>query len=198
MPNAFKFLKELQVNKRKLDERSHVELNAICSAILLNKEISSKDTHEPCSNHNKESTHEERRLRIGELDEWLTFKSKKHDKPKLRQNELNASPNQLKVGHKVSLDAADPHIDTAKLNEEIPLTVLSIFPFGTVEVSHPNFGTFKAELRAHGRAPRLTYRLMNLYDHRSILLHSHADYPPKLEFKECIHHSGSFTSLPIL
>ncbi|PPR92882.1 hypothetical protein GOBAR_AA27790 [Gossypium barbadense] len=49
----------------------------------------------------------------------------------------------LKVGDKVSLDAADPYIDTAKLNEEIPLTVLSIFPFGTVEVSHPKFGTFK-------------------------------------------------------
>ncbi|KAK5839228.1 hypothetical protein PVK06_008002 [Gossypium arboreum] len=32
-----KFLKELLVNKRKLDEASHVELNAICSAILQNK-----------------------------------------------------------------------------------------------------------------------------------------------------------------
>ncbi|PPR85142.1 hypothetical protein GOBAR_AA35549 [Gossypium barbadense] len=40
-------------------------------------------------------------------------------------------------------DAADPHIVTTKSNEEIPLTVLSIFPFGTVEVSHPKFGTFK-------------------------------------------------------
>ncbi|PPS14183.1 hypothetical protein GOBAR_AA06397 [Gossypium barbadense] len=51
--------------------------------------------------------------------------------------------NQLKVGDKVSLDVADPHIDTAKLNEEIPLTVLSIFLFGTVEVSHPKFSTLK-------------------------------------------------------
>ncbi|PPR98736.1 hypothetical protein GOBAR_AA21932 [Gossypium barbadense] len=82
-------------------------------------------------------------LQIEELDEWLTFKSRKHDEPKLQQNELNVSPNQLKVGDKVSLDAADYHIDTAKLNEEISLTVLSIFPFGTVEVSHPKFGTFK-------------------------------------------------------
>ncbi|PPS02111.1 hypothetical protein GOBAR_AA18556 [Gossypium barbadense] len=108
MPNAVKFLKELLANKRKLDERSHVELNS-------------------------------------ELDEWLTFKPRKHDEPKLCQNELNASPNQLKVGDKVSLDAADPHIDTAKPNEEIPLTVLSIFPFGTVEVSHPKFDTFKVK-----------------------------------------------------
>ena len=37
MPNAMKFLKELLANKRKLDEASHVELNAVCSAILQNK-----------------------------------------------------------------------------------------------------------------------------------------------------------------
>ncbi|KAK5770784.1 hypothetical protein PVK06_046938 [Gossypium arboreum] len=37
MPNAMKFLKELLVNKKKLDEASHVELNAGCSAILQNK-----------------------------------------------------------------------------------------------------------------------------------------------------------------
>ncbi|PPS15394.1 hypothetical protein GOBAR_AA05182 [Gossypium barbadense] len=77
------------------------------------------------------------------LDEWLTFKLRKHDEPKLCQNELNTSPNQSKVGDKVSIDAADPHTDTAKPNEEISLTVLRIFPFGTVEVSHPKFGTFK-------------------------------------------------------
>ncbi|PPR87719.1 hypothetical protein GOBAR_AA32969 [Gossypium barbadense] len=110
---------------------------------VVSEEISSKDTHEPCSIHNKESTHEERRLQIEDLDEWLTFKSRKQDKPKLRQNELNASPNQLKVGDKVLLDAADSHIDTTKLNKEIPLTVLSIFPFGTVDLSHLKFGTFK-------------------------------------------------------
>ncbi|PPR88563.1 hypothetical protein GOBAR_AA32120 [Gossypium barbadense] len=78
-----------------------------------------------------------------ELDEWRMHKPRKHDKPNLRQNELNTFSNQLKVGDKVLLDAADPHIVTTKLNEEIPLTVLSIFPFGTVEVSHPKFGTFK-------------------------------------------------------
>ncbi|KAG8489221.1 hypothetical protein CXB51_017300 [Gossypium anomalum] len=37
MPNEMKFLKELLTNKRKLDEASHVELNAVCSAILQNK-----------------------------------------------------------------------------------------------------------------------------------------------------------------
>ncbi|KAG8496817.1 hypothetical protein CXB51_008055 [Gossypium anomalum] len=37
MPNAMKFLKELLANKRELDEASHVELNAVCSAVLQNK-----------------------------------------------------------------------------------------------------------------------------------------------------------------
>ncbi|PPS20403.1 hypothetical protein GOBAR_AA00182 [Gossypium barbadense] len=60
-----------------------------------------------------------------------------------RTLKADTSPNQLKVGDKVLLDAADPHIVTTIPNEEIPLTVLSIFPFDTVEVSHPKFGTFK-------------------------------------------------------
>ncbi|KAG8493005.1 hypothetical protein CXB51_012651 [Gossypium anomalum] len=37
MPNSEKFLKELLTNKRKLDATSHMELNAVCSAILKNK-----------------------------------------------------------------------------------------------------------------------------------------------------------------
>ncbi|NAW44958.1 hypothetical protein FGF76_23430 [Salmonella sp. gx-f4] len=37
MPNAVKFLIELLANKRKLDEASHVDLNAAFSAILQNK-----------------------------------------------------------------------------------------------------------------------------------------------------------------
>ncbi|PPR81763.1 hypothetical protein GOBAR_AA38951 [Gossypium barbadense] len=109
-------------------------------------EISSKDTHQPCSIHNKESTHDERRLRIEELDEWLTFKLRKHDKRKLRQNELNALPNQLQVRDKVLLDAVDTRIVTSEPKEETPLTVTSIFPYGTIEVNHPKLGTFKEEI----------------------------------------------------
>ncbi|PPS18501.1 hypothetical protein GOBAR_AA02086 [Gossypium barbadense] len=60
-----------------------------------------------------------------------------------RQDELNTSPNQLKVGGKVPLAGADPRITTPEPKEEIPLTVLSIFRYGTVEVIHPKFGTFK-------------------------------------------------------
>ncbi|PPR83951.1 hypothetical protein GOBAR_AA36761 [Gossypium barbadense] len=80
-------------------------------------------------------THKERRLRIEELDEWQAHKSRTHDKPKLRQNEFDTSPNQLKVGDKVLLEAVDPHIVTTTPNEEIPLTVLSIFPFGMMSFS---------------------------------------------------------------
>ncbi|PPR83239.1 hypothetical protein GOBAR_AA37474 [Gossypium barbadense] len=87
--------------------------------------------------------HEERRLQIEELDEWKAHKPRTHDKPKLRQNEFDTSLNLLKVGDKVLLDAADPHIVNTNPNGETPLTVLSIFSFGTVEVSHPKFGTFK-------------------------------------------------------
>ena len=65
------------------------------------------------------------------------------DKPNLRQNKLNLFLNQLKVGDRVLLDATDPYIVVTTSNEEIPLMVLSIFPFGTVDVSHPKFGTFK-------------------------------------------------------
>ncbi|KAK5771055.1 hypothetical protein PVK06_047229 [Gossypium arboreum] len=37
MPNSAKFLRELLINKRKLDATSHVELNIVCSAILKNE-----------------------------------------------------------------------------------------------------------------------------------------------------------------
>ncbi|PPS01721.1 hypothetical protein GOBAR_AA18946 [Gossypium barbadense] len=105
--------------------------------------MSLKKVHEPFSSNSRGPIHEEQRLQIEELDEWQTHQPRTQDKPKLCQNKLNTFPNQLKVGDKVLLDAADPHIVTIKPNEEIPLMVLSVFPFGTVEVSHPNFGTFK-------------------------------------------------------
>ncbi|PPS17575.1 hypothetical protein GOBAR_AA02992 [Gossypium barbadense] len=103
----------------------------------------SEGSTESFSSTNRGPVHEDRILQIEELDEWQTYKPRTLDKPKLCQNEPDTSPNQLKVGNKVLLDAADPHIVTTTPNEEIPLTVLSIFPFGTVEVSHPKFGTFK-------------------------------------------------------
>ncbi|PPS08812.1 hypothetical protein GOBAR_AA11831 [Gossypium barbadense] len=103
----------------------------------------SKNTPEPCSSNEKGPIYEERRLQVEELDEWRTQKLRSHGKPKPRHDELNISPNQLKVGDKELLDAADPWVATSEPNGEIPLTVLSIFPYGTVEVIHPKFGTFK-------------------------------------------------------
>ncbi|PPS11725.1 hypothetical protein GOBAR_AA08910 [Gossypium barbadense] len=96
-------------------------------------ETVTKNVYEPCLNNNKEPIYEEQRLQIEQLDEWL----------KPSQYELNSSPNQLKVGDKVPLDVADPRITTSEANEEIPLMVLSIFPYGIVEVNHPKFGIFK-------------------------------------------------------
>ncbi|PPS16140.1 hypothetical protein GOBAR_AA04426 [Gossypium barbadense] len=106
-------------------------------------ETRSKNTPKSCSSNDKGPIYEERRLQVEELDEWRTQKPRSHDKSKPRHDKLNISLNQLKVGDKVLLDAADPRIATFELNGEIPLTVLSTFPYGTVEVIHPKFGTFK-------------------------------------------------------
>ncbi|KAK5771250.1 hypothetical protein PVK06_047440 [Gossypium arboreum] len=107
------------------------------------QKMSLKEAHESFSSNSRGPVHEDRRLQIEELDEWQMHKPRTPDKSKLRQNELDTSLNQLKVGDKVLLDTADPHIVTTTPNEKIPLTVLSIFPFIMVEVSHPKFGTFK-------------------------------------------------------
>ncbi|PPS01655.1 hypothetical protein GOBAR_AA19010 [Gossypium barbadense] len=111
IPNSEKFLKELLSNKKKLDATSHVELNAVCSAILKN-ELPNK-LKDPGS------------FTIPCLVGSLSVNNALAD--------LGA----------ILLDVVDPHIVTTTPNEEIPLTVLSIFPFDTVEVSHPKFSTFK-------------------------------------------------------
>ncbi|PPS08766.1 hypothetical protein GOBAR_AA11870 [Gossypium barbadense] len=70
-------------------------------------------------------------------------KSRTPDKPKSSQDKLNTSPNQLGVGEKVLLDVADPRIATPKPSEEIPLTVLSTFPYGIVEAHGCALGCVK-------------------------------------------------------
>ncbi|PPS14404.1 hypothetical protein GOBAR_AA06169 [Gossypium barbadense] len=52
------------------------------------------------------------------------------------------------VGDKVLLDATDPHIVATTSNEEIPLTVLSIFPFIMVEVFHRDTAKSTGVLKA--------------------------------------------------
>ncbi|PPS04393.1 hypothetical protein GOBAR_AA16265 [Gossypium barbadense] len=77
--------------------------------------MSLKEAHESFSSNSRGPVHEDRRLQIEELDEWRTHKPRTPDNP----NYAKTSP--------------------------IPLQInLSIFPFGTVEVSHPKFSTFKA------------------------------------------------------
>ncbi|PPS03298.1 hypothetical protein GOBAR_AA17371 [Gossypium barbadense] len=123
MPNAMKLLNKLLANKRKLDEASHVELNA---------EMSLNEVHERFSSNSRGPIHEDRRLLIEELDQWWTHKLRTPNKPNLRRNELNNFPNQLMVGDRVLLDVANLHIVATSPNEEIPLTVLSIFLFAGI------------------------------------------------------------------
>ncbi|KAK5775845.1 hypothetical protein PVK06_043796 [Gossypium arboreum] len=110
------------------------------------QETGSENTHEPCLSNDKGPIYEERRLQIEELDEWKKNTPRTHNKPKPRYDELNISPTQLKVGDKVLLDVPDPRIATSKPNGAIPPMVLSIFLYGTVEVIHPKFGTFKVNI----------------------------------------------------
>ncbi|PPS09440.1 hypothetical protein GOBAR_AA11204 [Gossypium barbadense] len=100
--------------------------------------MSLKEAHESFLSNSRGPVHEDQRLQIEELDEWQTHKPRTHDKPKLRQDELNTFLNLLKVGDRVLLDVADLHIVTNTSNEEIPLTVISIFPFDIVEVIIPS------------------------------------------------------------
>ncbi|PPS00131.1 hypothetical protein GOBAR_AA20535 [Gossypium barbadense] len=82
------------------------------------QKMSLKEAHESFPSNSREPVHKDWRLQIEELDEWRTYKPRTPNKPKLRQNEPDTSPNQVKVGDKVLLDAADPHIVTTTLNEE--------------------------------------------------------------------------------
>ncbi|PPR83123.1 hypothetical protein GOBAR_AA37590 [Gossypium barbadense] len=80
---------------------------------------------------------------IDELDEWQT-----HGKEEQKQHhdEFNERTNQFKVGDQVWLDKKDPRIITTELkaNRVTPFTILKVYPYGTVEVTHSHFDTFKA------------------------------------------------------
>ncbi|PPD98878.1 hypothetical protein GOBAR_DD04092 [Gossypium barbadense] len=93
--------------------------------------------------------YDERMLQISELDEWQTHvkdKSKKHDEElRRRHDKLVDGTNQFKVGDKILLDKTDPRIATSELdaNGSNLFTVLKLFPYSTVKVTHSEFGTFK-------------------------------------------------------
>ncbi|PPR95597.1 hypothetical protein GOBAR_AA25072 [Gossypium barbadense] len=98
-----------------------------------------KSIHESHLSNNKGPIYEERRLQIEELDEWRIQKPRVHDRPKPHHDELNVSPNQLKVGDKVLLDATDPCIATSEPDGAIPLTILSILPYGMRSVNSSHY-----------------------------------------------------------
>ncbi|PPD95927.1 hypothetical protein GOBAR_DD07045 [Gossypium barbadense] len=106
---------------------------------------------EPCYNQGdrNRTTYEERIWQIDELDEWgmhANEKLKKHnEEPKRRHDEHVMRTNQFKVGEKVLLNKTDPQISPSELesNGSNSFTVLNIFPYSTVEVTHSEFGPFK-------------------------------------------------------
>ncbi|MBA0754690.1 hypothetical protein Gogos_021901, partial [Gossypium gossypioides] len=53
--------------------------------------------------------------------------------------------NQFKVGDKVLLDKSDPQMFPSKLKLRWlnPFVVQKVFPYGTIEVTHPDYGTFR-------------------------------------------------------
>ncbi|PPR85855.1 hypothetical protein GOBAR_AA34836 [Gossypium barbadense] len=128
--------------------------------------MSLKEAHESFSSISRGPNRKERRLQIEELDEWFSTETRPTTRDCLGLCEHRATilpntsydkmprpcymamvkPAKTTLVYDTSVwknHTADPHIVTTTLNEEIPLTVISIFPFGTVEVSHPKFGTFK-------------------------------------------------------
>ncbi|KAA3483683.1 Retrovirus-related Pol polyprotein from transposon 17.6 [Gossypium australe] len=102
----------------------------------------------PRSLASNEVTHEERRLQIDKLDEWRIHSKEKpriHEgEPKQSHDEPKNKMIQFKVGDRVLMDNTDPRIATSEPNGTTSFTVLNIFPYGTVEVTHSRFGTFKA------------------------------------------------------
>ncbi|PPD91062.1 hypothetical protein GOBAR_DD12013 [Gossypium barbadense] len=104
----------------------------------------------PCDKNR--TTHEERMLQIDELDEWRTHVKEKpriHDaEPKLHHDEHVDETNQIKVRDKVLLDKTDPQIAISEFNTNrvTPFRVLNVFPYGTIEVTHFEFGTFKVNI----------------------------------------------------
>ncbi|PPD96224.1 hypothetical protein GOBAR_DD06720 [Gossypium barbadense] len=88
-------------------------------------------------------------LQIDEQDEWRTHvkeKPKKHDEELRRHHDKYVdATKQFKVKDNALLDKTDPRIATSELdtNGSNPFTVLNVFPYGTVKVTHSEFGIFK-------------------------------------------------------
>ncbi|XP_016690786.1 uncharacterized protein [Gossypium hirsutum] len=88
-------------------------------------------------------------VQLDELDEW---RPKTYEKPRTfreitRQfyNVQIKRTSQFKVGDKVLLDNSDPRMLPAKLRsrELNSFVVQNVFPYGTIEATHPEYNTIK-------------------------------------------------------
>ncbi|PPD78861.1 hypothetical protein GOBAR_DD24199 [Gossypium barbadense] len=106
---------------------------------------------EPCSSQYDRNImiYDKQMLQINELDEWWTHvkeKLKKLDEEPKRCRDQNMNRmNQFKAGNKVLLDKTDPRIAFSELNANgsNSFTIMNVFPYGIVEVTQYEFGTFK-------------------------------------------------------
>ncbi|KAA3486804.1 receptor-like protein kinase FERONIA [Gossypium australe] len=142
-----------KISSNRVDYTNSINMSNLVAQHSL-QETPQKNVIEPRSSsyEKNRATHAERRLQIDELDEWWTHVKEKpriHDaKPKRFHNEHKDGTNQFKVGDKVLLDKIDHRNANSELITigDTPFTVLNVFPYGTVEVTHSDFGTFKVNI----------------------------------------------------
>ncbi|KAA3474488.1 protein kinase 2B, chloroplastic-like [Gossypium australe] len=98
---------------------------------------------EPCFSQGdrNRTTYEERMVQLDELDKWRVHveeKLKKYDRDTKQRHDEH-------VRDKVLLDKSDTLISPSELksNRSNSFTVLNVFTYGTVEVTHFEFDTFK-------------------------------------------------------
>ncbi|KAA3474729.1 protein kinase 2B, chloroplastic-like [Gossypium australe] len=83
-------------------------------------------------------TSEEQMVQFDELDKW---KTKSDENPRM----VKEITKQRHIGNKVLLDKSDLQMFPAelKLRGSNPFVVQNVFPHGTIEVTHPEYDTFK-------------------------------------------------------
>ncbi|PPS20004.1 hypothetical protein GOBAR_AA00559 [Gossypium barbadense] len=120
MPNAMKFLNELLANKRKLDEAFNTsKIEGDCLNHSTKTGNMMQPTLQEMSRKARFLTTAGTIIDVGTGELTLCVR----DETIILQSRNSSNTSKIE----------EPHIVTAKPNEEIPLTVLSIFPFGTVE-----------------------------------------------------------------
>ncbi|XP_017647533.1 uncharacterized protein LOC108487669 [Gossypium arboreum] len=94
-------------------------------------------------------TSDERMVQLDELDEWqinVEEQSRKYNEETKQLHDVHVRRLSLfKVGDKVLLEKLEPRMFPSELKSRgsNPFVVLNIFPYGTIEVAHYEFNTFK-------------------------------------------------------